>query len=285
MKEYVIPRSENDFFMPKHYAQLPALNQISSLLAIVLMGFLLIGFVQIPYQVIEENIGGIILSIRIDFTLLATIIVTMIITIGSHSLMSSHPSHPQHNLWQHSWFPALTCFALLTILNQLPPRQLSWWVIFLLGGGLLTSILLCEYISLEPQQKIPTWITLWLKLMGSISLLVLMISWYHAGTRLFILLPVMGLCYIAYTQRMIGLHSGENSFSSVSSAALAATHFSAALFYWQFSPFRFGLFTVSFTYALSVLLIRMKEGKFALQLMVEIIFWLVIVWGLALWFI
>ena len=91
-----------------------------------------------------------------------------------------------------------------------------------------------------------------------------------AGTRLFFILPALGVATWLVSVRAMNLRlHGEWVVYEAGIISLVVVQFAAAIHYWPLAPIRFGLILLGPAYALTSLFIGLIEEKSARKLVVE----------------
>jgi hypothetical protein len=260
---------------------LPNINHISILAASILIAYTLAGFIALPTRTFSIQLPGLFLEFEINAKTIVSLLVAGMTATGADWLIRSHPSKPRYSL-QHLLIPALTAWAIGIILFQ-QPFSIVWWITFAVGGGVLTLVLIAEYIMVDPQdiRRIPAIIGL--TAIAYALFLVLAINLRASEIRLFTLLPTITIASFLTALRTLNLRLQQRwLFLESAIIALCIAQLSAALNYLKIEPVTFGLVSLGPAYALTSFIGGLMEKKTWRSAIIEPTIVLGIVWGLAI---
>ena len=135
---------------------LPNINRVSTLAAAILLAYTIAGFITLPTQDLSIQLPGLFLEFQVNTNVIITLLVSGMTATGADWLIREHPSFNQRLSIQHWFLPALTAWAIGTILFQ-QPFSILWWVTIAVGGGTLILILIAEYITVDPDDVRQIW--------------------------------------------------------------------------------------------------------------------------------
>jgi hypothetical protein len=236
-------------------------------------------FMQVPARFISFPLFGILVSLRLNFYNLISLITAIMAAAGMDWILSDHPHRKDQSLLPHLILPALTAGAIGFPLGLLKPG-IAWWVILGLGSLLIVLVLLSEYISLESSDiRYP----LALMVLSGASyslLLILSIALRTAGLRLLLLLLLLPAIYAFFSLRILNFRLGGRwRFEWSAVITLVITQILIALYYWPLSPVKFGLMLLGPAYAMIGIAASLEENPdprsvFVEPLIVMLIFWI-----------
>jgi hypothetical protein len=237
----------------------PDANRLSVLAAAVLLTYALPRLLEIQSPILNWNLLGLAISIPLSLGLMTIFLAAVLTAAGTDWLLRSHPNFESEISLQHWLLPALTSFALGTLLFNLAATP-AWWGSFLIGGVLLLMVLVAEYIVLDSSDTRYTFASAGLIAVSFSLFLVLSAALSYAGARLilvlFVLFPATGLVSL----RAIHLRVGRWEWQWAAGIALACAQIAAALHYWPLSPVQHGLATLAPLYILTGLAINLGDG-------------------------
>ncbi|MFH1633371.1 MAG: hypothetical protein ABIG63_05085 [Chloroflexota bacterium] len=268
--------------MPKS-RHFPNLDRISILAATILLAYILTGFVSLPSRELSMQLPGIYLSIQLDVREVIAILIAALTATGADWLVREHPALEGKNTFQHWLLPALTAWAIGTMLYQ-QPFGVLWWIVFSIGGLILILVLIAEYIVVDTEDIRHVPATIGLTAISFALYLTLTITIRAAQVRLFLLVPAISIAIGLTCLRTLHLRlRGQWAFVQTAVIALIIGQIAAALNYLPLRPITFGLALFGPAYALPSLAGSFLEEKPWQGTIVEPILVLCVVWGIALW--
>jgi hypothetical protein len=268
--------------MQQEHQSLPNTDRLSILTASVLLAYALLPFIQLPERVLTLSVLGVAFEFKINFFTIIVIISAGMTAAGTDWLLSDHPRLSGQRTYQHWLIPALTTWVIGVPLSSLAVGP-QWWAVFGFGGLLLVLVLVSEYITVDPYDTRHAPASVGLIAVSYALFLILTITLVASGTRLYVLLPGMGLAVFFVTLRAMNLRLGNRwCFIWAASSALVVGQVAAALHYLPIEPIRFGLIILGLAYALTSVAGSLEEGRTWRELWVEPAIMLLILWGLAI---
>ena len=263
------------------HRHLPDADRLSILVGTILLAFALAHFIRLPVRQVSIQLPGIFLAINFGVQQLVALLVALLTATGADWLLRDHPHRGKHRLVEHWLLPGLTAWAIGLPLLQLPLTPV-WWIGFALGGILLILVLVAEYIAIDPEDLRQPPAAAGLTAVSFALFLVLVAGLRFASTRLFLLLPPLGLVSGLISLRTLHLRLHDRwRFMEAGLVSLMTIQMAAALHYMPVSPVSFGLALLGLAYTLTNLLGNLAEGKPLRQAVLEPVVVLVLIWGAA----
>jgi hypothetical protein len=256
---------------------------MSVLAASILLAYALARFSALPGPGVAVQLPGMYVAIPLNEQTLVALLVAALTAAGADWLMSDHPALAGRATFEHWLLPALTAWVIGIPLLALPPGWL-WWGGFALGGLLLMLVLTAEYIVIDPHDSRRLPASIGLMAISFALFLGLAVTLRVTGTRLYLLLPALGLAGFLVSLRTLHLRLGGRwGLIQATLTALITVELAAALHYWPLTPIPFGLATLGPAYALTGLMVGLSQGESLRQAAVEPAIVLALLWGGALW--
>jgi hypothetical protein len=249
---------ESQFFSRIHPMQaqeryLPDPNRVGVLAAAVLLTYALTRLVNAPGFTLAIQLPGFYLSYPFTLGTAMTLMAAGLTATGMDWLLGSHPSFQGKNTLEHWLLPALTAFIVGVLLDNLPPGSV-WWVGFAVGGGLLTAVILAEYVALDPGAPLYALASAGLTALSYTLFLLFVIALRIGGARLFLSVPAVFLAAGFVTLRTLHLRSGGRwEFAWGFGIALVCAQLAAGLHYWPLTSLQLGIILLGPLYALTAL--------------------------------
>jgi hypothetical protein len=268
--------------MQQEHQYLPDTDRLSVLAASILLSYALLPFIRLPEQVYSLSIAGILFEFKANFFTILVIISAGMAAAGTDWLLSDHPQHESKLSYQHWLIPAMTTWVIGVPLSSLAVGP-QWWGVFAFGGLLLVLVLVAEYITVDPYDARHAPAAVGLTAVSYALFLILTITLAAAGTRLYVLLPAIGLTVFLVSLRNLNLRLGSRwCFAWSGVTAIIVGQVAAALHYWPLSPLQFGLVILGLAYSLASVAGSVEEGRSLRELWVEPAIMLAILWGMAI---
>jgi hypothetical protein len=262
---------------------LPNFDRLSALIATILLIYSMSRLIELPARELALQLPGIYLSTRVNLSTLVGFLAAMLTAVGTAWLISDHPAVASRIPLQHTLVPGLTAWVIELPLSQLPFSG-YWWIAFGFGAILLSLEIIAEYIAVDPDDARQPLAAAGLTAVSFSLYLVLAAGLKFAGSRLFILLPILVLAGSLVSLRTLHLRlHGRWLFLQTIVIAILSAQVIAAIHYLPFSPVSFGLALLAPAYSLTSLVGNLAEGEQFRQAVVEPVIILILVWGVALW--
>jgi len=237
---------------------LPDGNRVGMLTATVLLGYALTHLINTPGFTLTVQLPGFYFAYPLTLGAAMTGMTTGLTATGMNWLVHSHPSQ-QGTTVEHWLLPTLTAFIIGVSLNVLSSSTL-WWIGLAFGTGILVSVFMAEYISVDAGAPTYPLASATLTALSYALFLILIIALRSAGTRLFLVIPAIFLAAGLVTLRTLHLRlSGHWDFPWAVGIALACAQIGAGMHYWPVSPLQFGLIVLGPLYGLTILASNLGE--------------------------
>ena len=249
----------------------------------ILLAYTLARFVDLPARELIIQMPGLFISIPINMRTAVAFLAAGLTASGADWLLRDHPAAQNQIIIQHWILPALSAWVLGIPLFLLPMGVL-WWVVYAIGGTVLISVLIAEYIVIDPGDVRHTLAASILTAVSFVLFLILAIFLRSAGLRLFWTLPALMLAAGLVSVRSFHLWlQGRWKLAEAGVIAVVVGQILAALHYWPASPVSYGLALLGPAYALTSLFIRLAEGESLRQALPEPVLVLIVILGGAWW--
>jgi hypothetical protein len=263
--------------------RLPDVNQLSIIAAIILLAYALTRFVDLPGREISLQLPGIYLSASINIRTSVALLSAAVTATGADWLLRGHPEFSRGRTFEHWFLPALTAWVIGIPLFQLP-LGLIWWLGFFIGGAVLMSVLVAEYITVDPDDIRHSVAAAGLTALSFALYLTLAISLRLAGFRLYLILPAMTFAAGLVSLRTLNLRlHGQWALIQAGVIAIISAQIVSALHYLPLSPISYGLLILGPTYAITSFLANLTEGEPVRQAIIEPGFVFFLILAFALW--
>ena len=247
--------------MQDEHQSLPNTDRLSVLAASIMLAYSLIPFIHLPERSLTFSLAGVVFVIKAQFPTLLAVISAGLAASGVSWLLSDHPRKGGQRVFQHWLIPGLTAWVISLPLSQLAVG-VQWWAVFGFGGLLLVLVLVAEYIVVDPYDTRHAPAAVGLTAVSYALFMILTITLVAAGSRLYVLLPAVGLAIFLVTLRNLYLRlNGRWCVRWSAMTALAVGQVAAALHYLPLSPLRFGLVILGLAYALASVAGSLEEGR------------------------
>lgn len=235
--------------MENKYSQIDS-GRLSIIVASILLAYSLTPFVNIPDREINLRLFGFVFLLRVDYTGLVSILSAGLGATGMSWLLQTRQNkQSKGSEIQHLLLPAFTAWAIGVPLGVLE-IDLQWWVVFVFGGLLLTSVFIAEFVTEDSLDYRSPLAIIGLTAVGFAIFFTLCVALRGTGLRLYLLLPVVFLTAGVISWRILRLRrpDGSQIHWSVASSIIAA-QVAIGLHYLPISPIQFGIILTGFCYA------------------------------------
>lgn len=237
----------------------PDIQKLSIVIAMILLAYSTTAFIRLPARTFNLQLPGFLLVLRFNFGTLVAAVGAILAAAGSDWIISTHPHAANPTRWHHWLVPAFTAVAIGISLGTLPLGP-TWWIVFGFGAVLLASILMVEYISVDPDDLRYSFAVLGLDAVSYALFLIIVLSISGAGYRLYILIAAIVPAVFLLTSRSLFLHSGGKWRTNWSAAlTLIITQIAAALFYLPLRPVQFSLILLGLLYGMVTVAFNFDE--------------------------
>ncbi len=263
---------------------LPDPERMSVLAATILLAYALARFIDLPVREFALQLPVFYFSIEFNVQTLVTLIVAGLTAAGAEWLLRDHPAISREKYSTIHWLlPGLTALVIGLPLLQVQPGP-TWWVGFILGGGLLMLVQVAEYIVVDPHDIRQPLAAATLTAVSFALFLILSVTMQYAEMRLFFILPAVFLAVFLVSLRTLHLRLQQQwAFLEAAIIAFIVCQWAAALHYLPLSPITYGLVLLGPAYFMTSLIAGLIEGRSVRQAVIEPLVILLLVWGIALW--
>ena len=248
---------------------LPNIDRISVIIALILLAYAVTAFISFPTQTLNLQLPGFLLVINLNFITIVSVVVAILAAAGTDLLISVHPHLPEGQRWQHWLVPAFTASAISVPLGSLEVSP-SWWVVFALGGLLLTGVFIAEYISVDNADTRYSLAALGLNAVSFALFLILISAIIGAGLRLYILMAAIVPTVFLITARSLFLRLGGSwKLGWAAGITLIMAQLAASLFYLPLLPIQYSLILLGIFYGLVSVASNIEEKQSTQTLWIE----------------
>jgi hypothetical protein len=241
-------------------SQLPDINHLSILAAVILLTYALTPFVNIPVSQLSFRVVGIIFEFQINYNTFVSILAAAISAVGAYWLVQTHSRSKSGSNIQHIILPALTAWVI-----GLPLRPIrfspQWWVVFALGGALLILVYIAEYIVVDFANEWHAIAAGVLKVISFALYLLLAIALRAAQLRLYLLLPALVIPLALVALRTLYLQAGKWMGAWAAGIAIITGQFAIGFQYLPLTPLSFGLLLLGPAYALTDIALSYQDRE------------------------
>ena len=239
----------------------PNRDRLSVLVAVIMLAFALANFIRIPVWEIAVDLPGFYLPFQISMQVVVLGIVAGLTAAGADWLFHDHPAISGPSAVNYWILPSLTSFAIGLLLMQVPFNSL-WWLGLFIGGGILSLVLVGEYISIDSEDIRQPLAAAILISVSFALFLILIIGLHLSNLRLFFLGPSVFISSWLVSLRSLHLRlHGEWVIYESAIIALIVAQIGAGLTYWPLSPISYGLILLGPAYALNSLFVGLIEER------------------------
>ncbi len=244
--------------MQQEERSLPDGNRVGLLTAAVLLAYVLTRLIDVPGFTLTFQLPGFYVAYPLTLTTIMTLMAPGLTATGMNWLLHNHPLLQGHAI-EHWLLPTLTAFIIGISLNILPFGA-SWWIGLGVGAGILVSVFVAEYISVDSGAPMYAFASAGLTALSYALLLMLIIALRTASTRLFLVAPAVFIATGSVALRTLHLRlSSHWEFPWAFGIALVCTQIAAGIHYWPVLPLQFGLIVLGPLYALITLASGLNE--------------------------
>jgi hypothetical protein len=263
---------------------LPSRERLSAVMAVILLAYVAVRFVQLPERTLAFQLFGVYLPVQFGINTLLAVLVAGLTASGADWLLRDHPALSTRATASHWLLPAMTAWVLSLLLSNLP-FGLQWWGAFGLSALLLVAILIAEYNSVSAESRLYPAASLALGALSFGLFLILAISVRGLGLRLFLALPAIGLGAFLSGARVNLLRSAQDWRPlQLVGITFIAVQVAAALHYLPISALGYGWILLGMVFSLNNFAAALNSGQKLRAAVREPLVTLAIFWLLALLF-
>jgi hypothetical protein len=243
------------------HSHLPDINQLSVLIATILLAYALTPFVHIPEIALSLRLPFGVFSYNLNFGTIVSVLTAVLAAVGADWLMRSHPHAQGVPLWLNLLLPALSALTIGVPLGTLA-IGLQWWAVFVMGGALLAGVFLAEYIVVDFEDTRHGLATIGLTALSFALYLILAISARAASLRLYLLLPLLVGPLALVSMRTLYLRAGRGwHFAWSIGIVIVTAEVIVGLQYWPLSPLTYGLILTGLAYGLTSVASAVEDAR------------------------
>ncbi len=238
---------------------LPDPNRVGVLAAAVLLTYALTKVVNVPGLTLAIQLPGFYLSYPLTLGTAMTVMAAGLTASGMDWLLRSHPALRERSTVEHWLLPSLTAFIIGVLLDSLPAGP-TWWAALAIGGALLVSVFLAEYVAVDPGAPMYALAAAGLIALSYTLFLLFVIALQIADARLFLSLPAVSLAAGLVSLRTLHLRLGGRwDFPWAIGIGIVITQMAAGLHYWPLTPLQSGLILLGPLYGLTALAYSLSQ--------------------------
>jgi hypothetical protein len=261
---------------------LPDIDQLSILAAMIVLAYALARFINFPSWQIASQLPGLYVELNINVQLITAALVAGLTAAGASFLMRSHPAARSRYNLEHAILPALTALVIGIPLGSVPVG-IGWWIGLISGVLILVLVLIAEYIAVDPNDVRLPLASAALSAVSFALFLIFAAALRAGGVRLLFTVPALVAAAWLVSLRVTNLRlHGEWTIYESIIIAFVIGQISAAFNYWPLTPVTFGLLLLGPSYALISLFCNLIEEKPYRQVIFEPAISLIAAWGAAL---
>lgn len=219
------------------------------LIVMILLVYAMSQFIRQPGVSLNIQLPWIFIPITINFRNLVWLGIAFLAGAGMNWILDDSFSLNRREKQQHWLLPALTAWVIGALLYALPSGSL-WWLIYVLGGILLTVVFLDEFYCADPADPRAPTAAITLTAISFALFFLFTASIRSAGARLYLLAPAVTIAAVLISLRTLYLRSGAWQTSWSVACALVVAQIAVGLFYLPVSPLPFGLILTGILFAL-----------------------------------
>ena len=247
----------------------PVVNQLSTIVVVILFGYLVLPYLELPPQQIAFNLLGQELLLELQVRSLIALLLAGLAAVGANWLLSEHPYYHGQPLLLNDILPAMTAWIATIPLEQVA-FNMRWWGLFFTAAALLMAVFTAEYISLDPQDKRYSFATKGLTAVSFGLYLFLAISMRGGAVRLIVSSSTLALVSFPITLRTLYLRTeGEWHWGWAAGISLVIAQVAVGLHYLPLSPILFAILMVALAYALTDAAEAILQGRSLRRVWIE----------------
>jgi hypothetical protein len=259
---------------------MPDANQLSVLVAVILLAYALTPFIKVPEQAFRLPLPGVMFEFTFNFPTLVSYLVAALAALGTDWLLRGRLDVERSQSFQHWILPALTAWLIGFPLRTLE-IGIQWWAVFSLGGLLLIIVFIAEYIVIDFSDRYYAPASAALVAVSFAVFLFLCITMRASGLRLYIILPALAFSISLVSLRTLYLRmGGQWHFAWALLTGLVIGQFAVGFHYLPLNPLSYGLFMLGPAYALISLASQILEKQQVTWIWIEPAVMLAVFWFL-----
>jgi hypothetical protein len=273
----MMPKRENS-------PSLPDANQLSVLVAVILLAYALTPFIKVPEQGFNLPLPGVVFEFSLNFPTLVSFLVAALAAFGTDWLLRGRIDIDRSQTFQHWILPALTAWLIGFPLKTLT-IGVQWWAVFALGAVLLIIVFIAEYVVVDFSDRYYAPASAALVAVSFALFLFLAITMRASGLRLYVVLPALSFSMALVTLRTLYLRFGGRwHVAWAILSGLVVGQFAIGFHYLPLHPIGYGLLLLGPAYALISLSSQIQEKQNPTWIWIEpVVMWVIfLVFGLVI---
>jgi hypothetical protein len=232
---------------------LPSANQVGVLAATILLCFALSHLASEPGLTLAIEFPGFYFAYSLNLGTAMTLMAAGLTATGMDWLLRIRAGSGGRAAVQHWMLPTLTAVIVGIVLDILPSGS-AWWIGFVTGAVILVSVIIAEYITVDPGAPSYALASAGLTALSYILFLLFVVSLRLGAARLFLVVPAVFLAAGLVTLRTLHLRNSKAwDYPWAIGIGLVCAQIAAGLHYWPLSSIQFGMAVLGPLYALTAL--------------------------------
>ncbi len=263
----------------------PPKDEVIKLLSLIVIIIMISGLFDVPERFFEYQLPGLYINFTLNQTLLVALFVTGIISSGLMTILRHHPRSSDQPFVVH-WFLAILIAITIVILLEQTREGIYRYLFIVLGMTFLAIVIVAEYITLDSSDRyfLPAAVTIQAVSNGAFVMVTAALQ--NAETRLFYILPVIILSHLAFSYRILTLRiSPQKALFPAILFSVIIGEVAAAIHYFAIRPIQYGLMLVGVSYCLLLFINPLLSKEKSIFRYLEGLVFLVIIWGIAIFFV
>lgn len=217
----------------------PDRERLSALGALVLLAIALVRVVSLPTLPFEFALAGLLIRIEFNRAVVFVGLAAAVTVTGADWLARSHPRRPQGRArLEHIIIPGLATLATGAILTRIEAGP-TLWVGLIMAAGLLMTVLVAEFIVVDPQDPRRMAALIGLTALAQVLLTGVYFALFTLGVRAFFSIPISFLATAAVAWRLLKLQMPETHLALFAVAiGLALSQLTWGLYYLPLASFQ-----------------------------------------------
>ena len=264
-------------------------SHLSVFTATLALAFLVARFVRLPVAwETTARLPGLTFSFRLTTGGIVAFLIALLSLGGTLGMLHRHPlvrsgMYPPRELLPHTVIPTVSAWGVEALLQRFPPTPLFGGALAL-GMALILSVLLAEFVAVNPEDRRYPWAATMLNALGFLALFLLAYALHVAGWRLAYATPVLGLIISLVVLRALHLQApGRWRPVEATLVTMTALHPAAAWRYLPLDALHYAILVVGITYATTRLAAGMSEGRTLREVLPESLISLGLMLAIGLW--
>src|SRR5512143_1186280 len=221
--------------MPRY---LPESDRLGVLAASVLLCYALTHLASGPGVTLAIQLPGFYFSYSLTMGTAMTLMAAGLTATGMTWLLHGHPAIRGKSQIEHWLLPTLTAFIIGVLLDILP-AGVAWWIGFVVGASILVSVLIAEYVAVDPGAALYALASAGLIALSYALFLLFVMALRLGGARLFLIVPAVFLAAGLVMLRTLHLRlSGRWEYQWAFGIGMISAQLAAGLHYWPLSSLK-----------------------------------------------